>query len=432
MVWMRLPLSFVAALAVSALAAASDLSVQEFRSDDTLLTMAPYRFDNGRTLKLSVGIGSGAFHHPDDPPNVVWTVGDRGPNIACDEFRSVARMSLPACREAANGRVYLTPSYAPSIYRLILTDTGAFRITDVVTLKDRDGNPLSGLPNPLRSAITETPLDGRGKPLDRDIHGIDAEAIVRLTDGTFWIADENAPSIVHVGADGRIVTRHVPQGTEADYADARYNVVGSLPAILTKRQINRGIEALAVSYDERHLFFMLQSPLANPDAGILGASRNVRLFKIERTSMQVVGEHVYRLDEAKTPRRGSSNNQVDPGVNGMVAVGPDRLIVLERTETMTRLYEIDLAGATDIHGTPWDDARTAPSLEQIELPEAMIEPAKKTLRFDTVDFPTITGKIEGVARLADDTLVLVNDNDFGIGGARTQVVIVRGLTFGDR
>ena len=262
---MRFRLSLAALVGLSALAAAaSDISIREYRSDDTLLAMGRYRFDNGRTVNLSVGIGSGAFRHPDDPPNVIWTIGDRGPNVACGEFKSVAQMELPACRDTKNGRIYLAPAYAPSIYRVILLDDQTFRITDVIALKDRDGRPLNGMPNPQRSATTEIPLDGRGKPLDRDVHGIDAEALVRLTDGTFWIADENAPSIVHVGAEGRIIARHVPQGTEQDYAGARYEVVGTLPAILAKRQVNRGIESLAVSRDERHLYFIMQSPLANP------------------------------------------------------------------------------------------------------------------------------------------------------------------------
>ena len=262
---MRFGLVATLLLALPASAVASDIAVREFRSDDTLLTMARYRFDNGRLLNLSVGIGSGAFRHPDDPPNVMWTVGDRGPNLTCGDFKSVAQMELPACRETKNARIFLTPSYAPSIYRVILTDAGAFRITDVITLKDRDGTPLNGMPNPLRNAVTEPPLDGHGKPLDQNVHGIDAEAVIRLTDGTFWVSDENAPSIIHVSSDGRIITRHVPQGMEEDFADARYGVVGSLPAILGRRQLNRGIEAIAVSRDERFLFFMLQSPLANPD-----------------------------------------------------------------------------------------------------------------------------------------------------------------------
>ncbi len=61
----------------------------------------------------------------------------------------------------------------------------------------------------------------------------------------------------------------------------------------------------------------------------------------------------------------------------------------------------------------------------------MIVPVKKALRFDTADFPKIAGKTEGVAVLPDGALVLINDDDFGIAGARTQINVVRGLTFGD-
>jgi hypothetical protein len=429
---MRFRLVAALLLALPTSAVASDISVREYRSDDTLLTMARYRFDNGRMLNLSVGIGSGAFRHPDDPPNVIWTVGDRGPNLTCGDFKQVAQMELPACRDTKNARIFLTPSYAPSIYRVMLTDSGQFRVTDVITLKDRDGMPLNGVPNPLRSGSSETPLDGRGKPLDQDVHGIDAEAVIRLTDGTFWISDENAPSIVHVSLDGRIITRHVPQGTEADFAGAHYSVVGSLPAILAKRQLNRGIEALAVSRDERFLFFALQSPLANPDTAAFRTSRNVRLFQIERTSMQIVAEYVYVLDDPKTFRRDPSSNQADPRVSEMTVVGTNHLVVLERTEATTKLYEIDLGKATNIIGTPWDRISTSPSLEQINLADTMIEPVKKALRFDTADFPNIAGKTEGVAVLPGGALALINDDDFGIAGARTQIVVVRGLTFGDR
>lgn len=428
---MRFCLCLAALLGLSTVAVASDISVRELSSDDTLLAMGRHRFENGRMLNLSVGIGSGAFHHPDDAPDVIWTVGDRGPNLTCSDFKSVAQMELPGCRDTRNARIFLTPSYAPSIYRVLLTDAGRFRVTDVITLKDRDGVPLSGLPNPLNNTTSETPLDGRGKPLARDVHGIDAEAVIRLTDGTFWVADENAPSIVHVSVDGRIIARHVPQGTEADFAGARYDVVGSLPAILAKRQLNRGIESLAVSRDERFLFFILQSPLANPDTAAFRTSRNVRLFQIERTSMQIVGEYVYVLDNPTTFRRDPSNNKADPRISAMTVIGTSHLVTLERTEATTKLYEIELSKATNIYGTPWDDARTDPSLEQLaHLDDARIVPVSKSLLFDSADFPKIAGKTEGIAVLADGTLALINDDDFGIGGARTQIVLVRGLTFG--
>src|SRR5215204_1770946 len=97
----------------------------------------------------------------------------------------------------------------PQFIALVMED-GTLRVTDVITLKDRDGRPLSGLLNPLKTAATETGLDGHGKLLPYDLSGIDGEALVRLSDQTFWVGEENAPSLAHFGADGRMITRYVP------------------------------------------------------------------------------------------------------------------------------------------------------------------------------------------------------------------------------
>lgn len=428
---MRIRLTTLLFLTSSLPALASDITIHEYNSDDTLLRMGQFRFGNGRTINLSVGIGSGAFHHPDDPANVIWTVGDRGPNLTCGDLKSIAHVELPICRENRNARIYLAPSYASSIYRVLLQDDGTFRVTDLITIKDRDGRPLNGLPNPLQTATTEAPFDGQGKPLTQDVHGIDAEALVRLVDGSFWIADENGPSITHVNADGRIITRYVPQGTAKDYEGARYDVVDSLPAILAKRQSNRGIESLAISPDERFLYVMMQSPLANPDTDAFRKARNTRLIKVERTSMQIVGEYVYVMDDPQSFRRDPSNSPADPRISEILAIGPDKLIVLERTEGTTKLYEIDLTSATNIHNTPWDDVATTPTLEQIDLKEAAIEPVSKTLRFDSADYPAVAGKTEGLALLDNNALALINDDDFGISGAKTQIVVIRGLKLGE-
>jgi Esterase-like activity of phytase len=235
----------LAALILGALIAspvtADDIQARYYYSDDTLLSIGQYTFEGGKTLNLTVGIGSGAWRGPNDPPKVIWTVGDRGPNIACSEMKEIAGIDFAPCKGVRNGRVYPTPSYAPSIYRVMLLDDGTFRVTDVITLKDRDGRPLSGMLNPLKTADTENAMDGRGKPLPRELNGFDAEGIVRLADGTFWIGDENDPSIAHFSADGRMIARHVPQGTEGEFAGARYDVKGTLPAILAKRAINRGM-----------------------------------------------------------------------------------------------------------------------------------------------------------------------------------------------
>jgi phytase-like protein len=248
--------------------AAADIQARFLYSDDTLLRIGPYAFEGGKTLNLTVGIGSAAFRHPNDPPNVIWTLGDRGPNIACSEMKEIAGVELAACKEVKNGRVYPTPSYAPSIYRVLIKEN-SFQVTDVITLKDGDGRPLSGLLNPLKTAATDTGLDGSGKPLPYDLNGIDVEAIVRLADGTFWIGEENGPSLSHFSADGRLLVRHVPKGTEGEFAGARYDVEGTLPAILAKRAVNRGIESLAISPDQRFLYTLMQNPLAQSGHGRL-------------------------------------------------------------------------------------------------------------------------------------------------------------------
>jgi hypothetical protein len=418
--------AFTFGVLMSGAAGADGITARFLYSDDTLLSLGTYAFEGGKTLNLTVGIGSGAFRHPADPPNVIWTVGDRGPNIACSEMKGIAEVDFAPCKGVRNGRVYPTPSYAPSIYRVMLMDEGGFRVTDVITLKDRDGRPLSGLLNPLKTAATENGMDGRGRQLARDLNGIDAEAIVRLADGTFWIGEENAPSLAHFAADGRMIARHVPMGTESEFAGARYDIRGTLPAILTRRAINRGIETLAISPDERFLYFVMQNPLANPDVPAYQKARNTRLFKLERSTMQVVGEYVYTLDDPRTFRRDPSERQNDPRISEMMAIGPDRLIVLERTEQTTKLHEVDLAGATNIAGTRWDDPATRPTLEQTEVNAAGITPLPKKLRFDSAELREMAGKTEGVALLGDGSLLLINDDDFGIAGGRTQIVVVRG------
>jgi hypothetical protein len=71
-------------------ASGADVTTRIYTSDDTLLRLGPFSFAGGKTLNLSVGIGSAAFRHPNDPPNVVWTLGDRGPNLACSEMKELA------------------------------------------------------------------------------------------------------------------------------------------------------------------------------------------------------------------------------------------------------------------------------------------------------------------------------------------------------
>lgn len=402
-------------------------AIEIYRSDDPQLRLGSAAFEGGKTLELSIGIGSAAFRRADAPDGVFVTVSDRGPNFPCGEAKAIAGVEgEKLCAGIKGGRIYPRPEYSPTIYR-IRVEGGGFRILGSTPITDREGRPVTGMPNPLTKATTETPLDARGQKLERRASAIDAEGIVELADGTFWIGEENAPSILHVAADGKVIRRLVPAGSEADFADAGYPVEGKLPAILAKRQLNRGIESVAVSPDERFLWFIVQNPLANPDAKAYQAARNTRLFRYDRLADRLVGEYVYELTAMAEFKGEESKAQSAARVSELLALDGERFLLVDRTERTTKIVLIDTRSATDILGSKWDDPATAPSLEQTSLAEAGIVPVSKKLVLDSSAHPELPSKIEGMAFFADGSLMLINDDDFGIDGRRTLIARVRGL-----
>ena len=389
---------------------------------------------NGKKAIYTLGVGSGAFRHKDDPANTFWTVGDRGPNMTCAEAKPLLGDAPAAeCAKRPNGRIYPTPDYAPSIYRISLDRAaGAFSLVETIPLlKAKSGTRVAGLLNPQTVASKDSGVDLQGRDLPDDPDNMDLEAIVRLADGSFWVADEMGPSIAHISREGRILKRFVPANAAKDYAGAEAEIVASLPAILSKRQGNRGFESIAISPDETHLYFIMQNPLANPDAKAFQAARNTRLFKMERTTGKLVAEYVYQLENPSSFGFDPTTRQSDPRISELLAIANDKLIVLERTEKTTKLFEIDLAGATNILGSAWDEATTSPSLEQLQDAPG-VKPLAKTLRFDTFrDAKDAPEKLEGLAILEDGSLMLINDNDFGIRGDDTKVLIVKGALQAD-
>ncbi len=430
---MRTGIALAAVLISSVAAEAADFQV--LTSKDPKLAWKSVELPGGKTANYTLGIGSGAYRHPSDPPNVIWTVGDRGPNMACgDAAKLIGKEVADACKKLKDGRVYPTPEYAPSIYKVELDRAaGTFKLLDVIPIKTKSGRPVKGLLNPQTKATRDTGMDLAGNTLPYDPDNVDLEGIVKLSDGTFWIGEEMGPSIAHVSSDGRLLKRYVPADAAEDYKASEAEIAASLPAILSKRQGNRGIETIAISPDEAFLYFIMQNPLANPDAKAYQQAKNTRLFKMERASGKLIGEYVYQLDDPQSFGLDPSTKQNDPRISELTALGTDRLLVLERTEGTTKLYEITLAGATDILNGKWDDVATTPSLEQQnDLGPLSIVSVKKTLRFDTAkDMKDAPVKIEGVTFLGDGTMALINDNDFAITGAETSIVLVKGAVTAD-
>jgi hypothetical protein len=57
-----------------------------------------------------------------------------------------------------------------------------------------------------------------------------------------------------------------------------------------------------------------------------------------------------------------------------------------------------------------------------DLASKGITPVSKKLWLDSSNHPELPEKVEGVAILAGGRLVVINDDDFGIEGAKTRIV----------
>jgi hypothetical protein len=358
----------------------------------------------------------------------LWALTDRGPN---------------GTRKTSDGkrRTLLFPTFTPTIVRMTLDSIEpdspspgeTVRITATKPLVGRSGRPLSGRPNGIGK--DEPILDeNSGTEVAPDPNGVDTEGLVRLRDGTFWLAEEYRPSLLEVADDGAVVGRYVPKGNDIPGADMSVHEV--LPAAYGSRRDNRGFEALALSPDESRLWALLQSPLDHPDSKDGRKTGNVRLLAFDTRTKTPVAEYLYRLGNPDDPDYLIAGAPpADGKLCAMAAIGATTLVVLEQSEEgVARLYTCSFADATDTlsrNATPGD---TEPVLEQVrDLRAAGITPVRKTLLADLAPLlPAMRDdaygadpkadandrrelKIEGLAILDHRRIVLVNDNDFGVG-----------------
>jgi len=171
---------------------------------------------------------------------------------------------------------------------------------------------------------------------------------VRTSTGEFWIADEYRPSLLRVGSDGTVLARYVPIGVGDEFTDVDYPVYETLPARFAYRSVTRGFEGLAVSPDGTSLFVALQSPLQLPLSTTGGRdARNTRILRLDMDG-HVTGEFVYRFDVASTFEPANGARARDMKVSGLYAISAMKLLVLERTDFVAKVYPVDLSTATDL------------------------------------------------------------------------------------
>lgn len=333
---------------------------------------------------------------------------DRGPNASREDVDG----------DGVEERPFVIPDYSPVLVRFALDPaSGAIAVREQIVLKGKDGEPLSGLPNVTRMPgiprADESPVDLMGQPLTPDPYGADLEAVAYAPDGTWWMADEYRPSLFHFDADGRLIERYVPAGTNQGGLALG---VEALPAALAQRQDNRGFEALAL--DEGILYAFMQSPIDNPASeGDISAERSrlVRIVAFDTARAQTVGEYLYVQEGGTVDKLGDA-----------LSLGQGEFLVLERDDIAGSsarkfIFRISLAGATNL--LEGDASRLEGPDQGLEilslddLAAAGIQPVQKRLFVDlTAAGYELVDKPEGMALVDDETIAVVNDDDFGLSG----------------
>lgn len=322
------------------------------------------------------------------------------------------------------------PDIGPSLARFRATENRVV-LEALIPLRAGNGSALSGLPAGMSTGFEIEPVfDLRGIPLVCNAPGADTEGIAARCDGRFWIAEEYGPSLLLVNEDGVVEQRIVPLGAAGIYDGSPIPVIERLPAIALARKLNRGFEALALSNDGSTLFVAFQSPLAHPDRAAHEAGDIVRIWALDAESAEFIAEFAYPLDPPDSFLRDVQAGPVrldDVKVSELAIDSDGSLLVLERVTLSTHIYRVRPDPG---HALPerYLDRGHRPTLEQLrksELVEAGVASLEKKLVLSTDQYPQICGDLEGMLVEQDGSLLLSNDNDFGIEGAMTQFWRVR-------
>ncbi|MDP3071744.1 MAG: esterase-like activity of phytase family protein [Opitutaceae bacterium] len=371
-----------------------------------------------------------------------------------------------------------TTNYTPRVNRLTFTFTPApagaatqtqlaLVLADAIKFTEASGTPLTALDPTLTGAGTRAGFP----PLPQAFNGrisLDAEGLVLLPDGSFWVSDEYGPSLYKFDAAGRLLTAirppdaFIPRRNGADSFSSDDPARGQPHAVPvdpeTGRQNNQGFEGLSLSPDGRTLFALLQSA-TRQDGGAGGGSAR-RLFTrlvaydLTTTPPSLRGEYVLQLP---TYTRGGDRRVA--AQSELFAINSTQFLVLAQeagagrggdlpASTLRQILIYDLTGATNVAGTAYDSPATplapngvlAPGLVAAQgVPFIDLNDAAQLAKFGLHNGPAddaqnLSSKWESLALAPaldpaapnDWFLFVGNDNDF-----ITQTGFQNGTAFAD-
>jgi hypothetical protein len=378
----------------------------------------------------------------------MFTLPDRGPFDGAIDYRNRVHTESILFRPLT-GTATL-PQAAASQSQMIITPTGGF------TLRDTNGVEFTGR-DPGSSTVTRSgivyPLATSGTAAG--LLSLDAEGLAFRPDGSFYVSDEYAAGLYYFDATGRQIgaIQTVPALLPRNAAGAiDFNSAG--PGVSGRRN-NQGLEAMAITPDNKRLVTILQSATVQDTAGAAQQTRNntrILVYDISTTALPTnpVGHYVLQLPvfnnngAGLAPDRTAAQSEVlalnDTQFLVLARDGLGRGVAASASTSATPVYKsvllIDTAGATNLAGGV-HETTTAPvatngtllpsitPVQQVELVN-MLNPTQlgrvgmNLTRLPLTNLTSLGEKIEAMALApvleegaAQDFFLLVgNDNDF--------------------
>ncbi|MNK47874.1 hypothetical protein D3C87_666950 [compost metagenome] len=362
----------------------------------------------------------------DDGALEFYAITDRGPN------GDGPTAPVPGGGDGVTSisKVFPAPSFAPSFGIVRVGKTGAVLSTSVPLKRDAN-TKITGLPPRSGVGSTgETPLTDQYKfdeaKAGYDANGLDPETLVLdKARNVLWTSDEYGPFIARLNiASGVIEKKYAPGPGATD-----------LPAVLAQRRPNRGMEGLTLDAASGVLHGFLQSPIDPRDANGKsikakppgGSNTDVRhIAKFTRwlafdPATETSKLYAYPIDGSQYDKDRTGNAKL----GDMVSLGNGRFIVIEQGarkgdgKVFNKLMLVELpANATNIAAPEFNHNLEISSITQAPsngVDYSTVVTMRKTELLDLNVLGWLAEKAEGLTIVDDQTLALVNDNDFGLG-----------------
>lgn len=323
---------------------------------------APPKLSEGSLLRLGGHSGLLFLHEEKNGDLVFMTHTDRGPNHEL----------------MGKKRPFVLPNYSPELIKFSVTTSGDVQVLERIALKDPKGNGISGLPN-LKG--DESPVDSQGNLLEVDVAGVDLEGIVLDGKGNWWMVEEYRPSVLMLNSKGILTKRFVPKGSfsksEVKAFEKRFgkgSLIQNLPQELSARRMNRGFEGVSIVANT--LYAILQSPYKKGDT-------KIPILEFDLVRMRPLRISYYELASSKAEKIGDITHK------------DGKFYVIEQNGKLGSKAILDVVEISKSSEFTWQ------AKQRWSLPKLGINDIEK---------------MEGLVVLPDGRFVLVNDNDFALGG----------------